>query len=552
MASKLLKTQEIKNYQPIGEDGILVYQRAEAFRSAIANSSGLGSDYANFLAIPRLSQNGKSIDWFIPFESDRSKGEYDIKSWKDIPESERNKILVILDNFEKKMSNFGRNLEIRSLSSNDRLYAHFLVGNKVRDATLPAIHFPDSSCFFMVNEKPVITQWGFIELSTELKGSPFDVLKYIRNDGPSTTQSNFSQSSTTKTKTTYGSGTKINEEPLAHKKGCLGLGCLPWLLGLLLLIPLLLLLLYLLWWFLMARPEGLDLFSIFPDSDLKPKVLAIDDDKKDEEKAKDDDKSNLDLPKVNLPDANLPKVDLPNVDLPEVNPNLDLNGKTPKLNLDGDLKEEPKEEPKVDANLSKDNLTQEPNPLENKEPENTPNEKSEPEKDEVNTPIVDLKDKDKANLQDEKQEAKPTTQTSLNLPPPEIKQNPKKQKSPLSNDLLDKGDLRGLDGEWQVKSNIVEAKTGKPIKLKYNFDNGKGTATIKSFDGATCQGPLAGDLKNGQLHLKATKINCTNNRVYEHPDVVCKKGENGFSKCKSVYKATKDNDAMEFDMEIFR
>ena len=40
--------------------------------------------------------------------------------------------------------------------------------------------------------------------------------------------------------------------------------------------------------------------------------------------------------------------------------------------------------------------------------------------------------------------------------------------------------------------------------------------------------------------------------MYEHPDVVCKKGENGFRKYKSVYKATKDNDAMEFDMEIFR
>ena len=59
------------------------------------------------------------------------------------------------EELEEKFLNFGYNLEARSLSSNDKLFAHFLTGNNKANIVLPAIHYPDESCIYIVNGEPV-------------------------------------------------------------------------------------------------------------------------------------------------------------------------------------------------------------------------------------------------------------------------------------------------------------------------------------------------------------------------------------------------------------
>lgn len=46
---------------------------------------------------------------------------------------------------------------------------------------LPAIHYPDESCIYIVNGEPVITFWGFLNAGSKLTGSPFDGLKPVGN-----------------------------------------------------------------------------------------------------------------------------------------------------------------------------------------------------------------------------------------------------------------------------------------------------------------------------------------------------------------------------------
>lgn len=81
MATRLLNSGDLRNYQAIGEDGVLVWQRADAFRASIENSSILGEHYARCLATPRFSSDGTHVDWFVPFQSNRADGDYEVVSW---------------------------------------------------------------------------------------------------------------------------------------------------------------------------------------------------------------------------------------------------------------------------------------------------------------------------------------------------------------------------------------------------------------------------------------------------------------------------------------
>ena len=131
MATKLLNSGNLKDYQAIGEDGILVWQRADAFRTSIINSPILGRKYADILALPKFSSDATHVDWFIPFDSDRSDGEYEVVSWNAATLDEKNRAYSYLNDLKSKFLYYGMNLEASALSSNDKLFAHFLIGNRI-------------------------------------------------------------------------------------------------------------------------------------------------------------------------------------------------------------------------------------------------------------------------------------------------------------------------------------------------------------------------------------------------------------------------------------
>ena len=487
MASKLLNSGDLRNYQAIGEDGVLVYQRADAFVASVENSPLLGTKYAQMLAKPRFSEDGKKADWYIPFDSENE--DYDVVSWNAASPEEKAKCYDILSEAQNKFYLFGKNLEARAITSTDKLYAHFLTGDKDAKTTNPAIHFPDDTCIYIVNGRPVITFWGFLNRGDSLKGAPLDKLTRPVIATAATAGAVGGAGA-------VGAGTAGAAAAVAG-----GHRCCKWLLWLLPLLLLLLLLLYLLWWYFFAR--GLPLFKVFPGFDLKPafsigapipdiKLKGVD----------------VDLPKVGLqgdnttvvrdpigevvPDNNIPDNNVPDA-LPEVPQSLDDNNQSAPDALDPNAN---------NANDVQNN--QAPNAVVQPSP----------------VPDFDI---------------------------------PQGAAQSLTNDVLKQGDISKLNGTWKVQSGIVDVQTNRPLKLQYEFKDGKGTATITQKDGVKCTGGVTGGLNNGALQIGANSTaKCTNGDVYNLPKVVCTTGDDGQSNCSATYGDNTQSKQKQFQMLLHR
>ena len=560
MASRLINSGELKNYEAIGEDGIPVWTRADAFRTSIENSPELGKKYADYLALPRFSTDGTHVDWFIPFSSARQDGEYDIVSWSAASAQERALALEELSGFSDKLYAYGMNLEARALNSNDRLFSHFLIGNGKDGIVNPAIHFPDENCVFLVNGRPVITFWGFLRRGFKLEGDPF--VSLIRPQ-PKIVKETVSE--TVKT-------VEVKESFFKKHKWCL-------LLPLLLL--LLLLLLYLLWWWLYGRlsplfgsvpnllngsldpvpvtapapdnRDNLDNLEIKdPVSDdvevTDSRELAVDEEGRDIGLGVDADHDSLNVNTDGSASLHVDGVsgtdivadgsltadgqldDVAGADLDGVDGTADaLNSAVDADNADGT-----ENEADVDADNSGVNAQDNQNvpDMDTAADENAQNNQNVPDMDtasakdnaQANQPLPDMQDQNDAD-----NSAKPSV---------------------LSNDDLASGNIRGIDGNWNVKSSLVDSTTNRPIQMKYSFENGKGKATITRKNGVKCVADVNSQMASGGLSISSDQVaKCTDGTSYKMPDVTCKPGKNGVSRCVSSYK-TQDGRIKQFPMVI--
>ena len=564
MASRLINSGELKNYEAIGEDGIPVWTRADAFRTSIENSPELGKKYADYLALPRFSTDGTHVDWFIPFSSARQDGEYDIVSWSAASAQERALALEELSGFSDKLYAYGMNLEARALNSNDRLFSHFLIGNGKDGIVNPAIHFPDENCVFLVNGRPVITFWGFLRRGFKLEGDPF--VSLIRPQ-PKIVKETVSETVSETVKTV-----EVKESFFKKHKWCL-------LLPLLLL--LLLLLLYLLWWWLYGRlsplfgsvpnllngsldpvpvtapapdnRDNLDNLEIKdPVSDdvevTDSRELAVDEEGRDIGLGVDADHDSLNVNTDGSASLHVDGVsgtdivadgsltadgqldDVAGADLDGVDGTADALNSA----VDADNAEGTENEADVDADNSGVNAQDNQNvpDMDTAADENAQNNQNVPDMDtasakdnaQANQPLPDMQDQNDAD-----NSAKPSV---------------------LSNDDLASGNIRGIDGNWNVKSSLVDSTTNRPIQMKYSFENGKGKATITRKNGVKCVADVNSQMASGGLSISSDQVaKCTDGTSYKMPDVTCKPGKNGVSRCVSSYK-TQDGRIKQFPMVI--
>ena len=568
MASRLINSGELKNYEAIGEDGIPVWTRADAFRTSIENSPELGKKYADYLALPRFSTDGTHVDWFIPFSSARQDGEYDIVSWSAASAQERALALEELSGFSDKLYAYGMNLEARALNSNDRLFSHFLIGNGKDGIVNPAIHFPDENCVFLVNGRPVITFWGFLRRGFKLEGDPF--VSLIRPQ-PKIVKETVSETVSETVKTV-----EVKESFFKKHKWCL-------LLPLLLL--LLLLLLYLLWWWLYGRlsplfgsvpnllngsldpvpvtapapdnRDNLDNLEIKdPVSDdvevTDSRELAVDEEGRDIGLGVDADHDSLNVNTDGSASLHVDGVsgtdivadgsltadgqldDVAGADLDGVDGTADALNSA----VDADNAEGTENEADVDADNSGVNAQDNQNvpDMDTAADENAQDNQNVPDMDtamdtasakdnaQANQPLPDMQDQNDAD-----NSAKPSV---------------------LSNDDLASGNIRGIDGNWNVKSSLVDSTTNRPIQMKYSFENGKGKATITRKNGVKCVADVNSQMASGGLSISSDQVaKCTDGTSYKMPDVTCKPGKNGVSRCVSSYK-TQDGRIKQFPMVI--
>ncbi|SUB36748.1 transmembrane protein [Pasteurella multocida] len=175
MLSALLRSGDVKNYTALGQDGTPVYAVASQLRDAIkfrvkdANDKTIGKRFANYLAIPQRNDQGSQIDWYVPFESDRADGKYMIIPWTSATDEERAAAFAELSQFEQAMLQFGLSLKKSdNLQGDLLLFSRLLCGNQhpedIHDPeNLKALRFPNPDYVYLVNNRPVITFWGFLE-----------------------------------------------------------------------------------------------------------------------------------------------------------------------------------------------------------------------------------------------------------------------------------------------------------------------------------------------------------------------------------------------------
>ncbi|MBQ9275106.1 MAG: hypothetical protein IJ228_09840 [Succinivibrio sp.] len=531
--SSRLNGGSLKNYTPIGKDGIPVWKNAEAFRNAVRNAPRLGERYAAMLAEPSFNDAGDYVDWYVRVDADQAGGRFNIVRWDAASAQEKEQALAELTDFENRLDDFGQDLQRRALTADDLIFAHYLTGTEEHsDEKLPAVHFPHTNCLFLVNGHPVITFWGFIGQGQKLTGSPFDCLRDLKvRPGAGAAPA-------------AGAGTAAAATAGGHK------WCWLWLLLLLLLLPLLM---YLLWWYIFARPLNLPAFGAFPklgELSLEPAVTT----------------------ELNVPESAVPKLPEALVDPVQV-PDKDLTVRDGTvlvrdgaLNVDGTL-------PAVNATAS-DGTQPEQAVADPDAAAAVP--QGAAEQDEGSTalpadePVAageDAQDaQDKSSAQDEQnaqdtQDPDPgksdaagadeqTQESSAPLPPDlDAAQNSAAVKPlELDNQTLQKGDLSVLDGQWRSRSGLIDATTGKPVNIDYSFKNGQGQATVTRSDGSKCVGATQGSIASGALQIGSGQAKCPDGSTYDMPKVVCAPDKDGKTSCKGDYGDAKSS----FNINLFK
>lgn len=153
----LLRSGNIKDYTPLGVAGNPVYKWATQIRVAIKRKINVES--AQVFSVPQPNENGDIIDWYAPVAGFvipwSSATPEEKKSAKEQLEDIKQQLDITVDEF--------RNSEHAEQSVFYQMLAHVL-------------QFPDDEHVYLVNGKPVLTFWGFVNSEATSRPNPLAIL----------------------------------------------------------------------------------------------------------------------------------------------------------------------------------------------------------------------------------------------------------------------------------------------------------------------------------------------------------------------------------------
>lgn len=158
MAKTLLRSGNLDDYQAVGGGGQAVFDSALQIRETLRLRKQQAM--ADCLAIPQVNDSGDRVDWYSPVEGQPI-------AWKAADDETRFRALRHLSTTLDSAATLSR----KSLQSGKT--ALQLFGSLLEKAT----QFPGENHVFLVEGKPVITFWGFINLN---ENSRDDVLACLR------------------------------------------------------------------------------------------------------------------------------------------------------------------------------------------------------------------------------------------------------------------------------------------------------------------------------------------------------------------------------------
>lgn len=453
----LLRSDSLKNYTPLGEEGNPVYKWATQIRVAIRRK--IGAENISAFAIPQPNEDGDVLDWYAPEPGS-------VVPWSSATREEQvsaKEQLAVIQNKLSASENISTDTEDKEQSVFKRLLKH-------------VIQFPDDQHVYLVNGKPVLTFWGFINTQSAPQSNPLSLLKIPELATPNLTPPVDS--------------IPVHDnivETIPVKRRSLWW----WLL-----LPLLLLLL-----FLLLRGcndiNQLPVIKPFIDINSTPEI-PLEIETNPDIYVQNRIPANVDINTVNRSSL-IDSAAISELDAPELLPEDILEqGLEPEESILDGLAEpitEPLEE-------NAESLSPEAEP------------KSEPKAEKAN--------------EEENDPANPESNPNSETPPQQPLEIPK---SPIPNQSLD-----FLNGHWRANSGLMDAQ-GRPVNVEYDFKDGKGNVKIKKNDGTVCSGKVEASMKNSELSFSDTgKIVCPDGKSFQPAKVKCKINDSNQTVCEGSYK----------------
>ncbi|WP_279205450.1 SrfA family protein [Obesumbacterium proteus] len=163
MAKQLLRSGSLDDFLALGENGQPVYASALQLRETLRLRHQ--QSIADMLAIPQPNEGGDRIDWYAPISGK-------ITSWIAASDEERASALSQLEHCQQTVNELSQKAQLSDKSAL-RLFGILLA---------KAMQFPGANHVFLVDGKPVLTFWGFVNLDKKSRADAFDCLRAAQSD----------------------------------------------------------------------------------------------------------------------------------------------------------------------------------------------------------------------------------------------------------------------------------------------------------------------------------------------------------------------------------
>jgi hypothetical protein len=158
VAKTLLRSGNLDDFQAVGGGGQAVFESALQIREALRLRKQQA--IVDCLAIPQVNDGGDRVDWYSPVDGT-------VSSWKAAEEDERYRALRYLENTLASVESLSKKC-LQSPKTAQQLFGSLLS---------KTFQFPGENFLYLVDGKPVICFWGFVNLNENARDDVLDCLR---------------------------------------------------------------------------------------------------------------------------------------------------------------------------------------------------------------------------------------------------------------------------------------------------------------------------------------------------------------------------------------
>ena len=158
MAKTLLRSGNLDDFQAVGGGGQAVFESALQIREALRLRKQQA--IVDCLAIPQVNDGGDRVDWYSPVDGA-------VSSWKAAEEDERYRALRYLENTLASVESLSKKC-LQSPKTAQQLFGSLLS---------KTFQFPGENFLYLVDGKPVLCFWGFVNLNENARDDVLDCLR---------------------------------------------------------------------------------------------------------------------------------------------------------------------------------------------------------------------------------------------------------------------------------------------------------------------------------------------------------------------------------------